>query len=228
MIEEPRLRPPWTFLDLVKVILASLGAMFVVVVVASAVGVDESDLAFGGMFVISFYVVLAFFAWFFAIRRRGVDLSEAGFGPPGPRFVPRVIGWYVVGLIGQGIAFAISGPFLGEGPGTEEQLGLPETKLPFVVAAIAVVSAVVVAPVVEEFLFRGLLYRYLRARMPVSLAMVLTSAPFAAAHVFLPLIPALFVFGLLLNYVAERYDSLYPSIGIHMLQNGLAVAIVLS
>ncbi len=230
MNEEPigEIGPPWTFLDLVKVILVSFGVMVLMTIPLFASGLALDGVLLSDLIIVGFYACLMYFGWRLALRRRGAGWSDAGFRPAPSKLPLLVFGWYVVGLFAQGIAFAISDPLLGQGPGAEEQLGISSSDISIVVAIATVIAAVIVAPVVEEFLFRGLLYRYLKARMPIPLAMVCTALPFAVAHVFLPLIPALFAFGLVLNYVAERYDSLYPSIGLHMLQNGVAVAIVLS
>ena len=220
-------RPPWTFVDLVKVVLVSFGAVVLVTIPVFASGADIDGLILSDLLIVGFYGALMYFGWRIALRKRGAGWADAGFRTP-PSLLPlKIAGWYVVGLFAQGIAFAITGPLLGEGPGAEEQLGLPSSDISLAAAVATIVAAVIVAPIVEEFLFRGLLYRYLKARMPVAAAMVCTALPFAAAHIFLPLIPALFMFGLVLNYVAERYDSLYPSIGLHMVQNGVAVGVVL-
>ena len=80
-----------------------------------------------------------------------------------------------------------------------------------------------VAPVVEEVMFRGLLYGWLRSRMPVALAVVVSAALFSVAHVIPVLLPALFVVGLTLAVAYELSGSLWIAILLHSLQNSLAV-----
>jgi membrane protease YdiL (CAAX protease family) len=91
---------------------------------------------------------------------------------------------------------------------------------------LALISIVVIAPIVEEFLFRGALQTYLKRRMPPKTAIIVASMCFGLFH-FSPeqgfgnisLIVSLFVFGSFLGYVYERQGSLYASIGLHMAFN---------
>jgi hypothetical protein len=93
-------------------------------------------------------------------------------------------------------------------------------------AILALISIVIVAPVVEEFLFRGVLQTYLKRRMPPKKAIMVASMCFGLFH-FSPeqgfgnisLIVSLFVFGSFLGYVYERQGSLYASIGLHLAFN---------
>lgn len=46
----------------------------------------------------------------------------------------------------------------------------------------AFITLVIIAPIAEEALFRGYLYGHLRSRIPIWLAMLITSAVFGAVH----------------------------------------------
>ncbi len=91
---------------------------------------------------------------------------------------------------------------------------------------LALVSIVIIAPIVEEFLFRGALQTYLKRRFQPKTAIFLASICFGLFH-FSPeqgwgnvsLIVSLFVFGSFLGYVYEKQGSLYASIGLHMAFN---------
>jgi uncharacterized protein len=84
----------------------------------------------------------------------------------------------------------------------------------------------VAAPVVEETLFRGVLYGWLRVRMPVVLAVVISAAVFAGVHVIPILLPALFVVGIILAVVYEWSKSLWVPILLHAIQNSVAVVAI--
>lgn len=88
-------------------------------------------------------------------------------------------------------------------------------------------TAVIVAPVVEEVCFRGLLYPALRRRLRMPAAMAVSSALFAAVHmpptVWLPLA----ILAVALAWLVEATGSVVPSIAAHMALNGLTVATVL-
>ncbi|MEK7600238.1 MAG: type II CAAX endopeptidase family protein [Patescibacteria group bacterium] len=92
------------------------------------------------------------------------------------------------------------------------------------------ISLVVLPPLVEEIMVRGFLYSTLKKAMPAIGAVLATSAIFAAAH--LPeggaagplYIAALdtFVLSLVLIYLRERTGSLWASITLHAIKNGIA------
>lgn len=83
-----------------------------------------------------------------------------------------------------------------------------------------------IAPLVEETIFRGLIYGWLRAHMPIVVAVVISAAIFSAAHVIPLLFPALFVVGIILAVVYEYSGSLWTSILLHSIQNTLATTLI--
>jgi len=92
------------------------------------------------------------------------------------------------------------------------------------------ISLVLLPPIAEEILVRGFLYSGLKKGLPKVWAVLLTSALFATAHLEAgsgaPLlwIAAIdtFVLSLVLIYLREKTGSLWASIGLHMLKNGIA------
>jgi len=79
--------------------------------------------------------------------------------------------------------------------------------------------AVVLAPVCEEVMFRGLLYPAFRRKIGSGLAMTVTAALFALVHPPYTY-PAIFVLGLALAYVYERTGTLAAPIAFHAMFNG--------
>ncbi len=93
-------------------------------------------------------------------------------------------------------------------------------------AAIVVIFVVVAAPVVEELLFRGLMFGALRTRLGVLPAALLVGVAFGLVHAggspaafLLPLA----LLGTMLCLLYHRTGSLYPSMGVHAINNSLAV-----
>ena len=96
------------------------------------------------------------------------------------------------------------------------------------------VSLVVLPPLAEEIMVRGLLYSSLKKILPTAAAVLLTSALFASAH--LPeggaagplYIAALdtFILSLVLIYLREKTGSLWSSITLHALKNGVAFTVL--
>jgi uncharacterized protein len=97
--------------------------------------------------------------------------------------------------------------------------------------AILVVTAVAVAPVVEELFFRGLLLRSLQRRVSAPVAVALSALAFAAAHLLDPgayvVVPALVALGMISGVLAVRTGNLSRSILLHVGFNLLAVLSVL-
>ena len=106
-----------------------------------------------------------------------------------------------------------------------DELGTGEGFVPALAFSLA---AIVVAPVAEEFFFRGFFYRALRSRLRVWSSCLITSAVFASLHlqyIGTPLvfvIIAVFAVGTCLVY--EATGSLFTVIAIHAIFNTFATA----
>jgi len=109
--------------------------------------------------------------------------------------------------------------------------GIADTPLQVV---LAVAAAVVMAPLAEELLFRGLLHRGLRRRLPVVPATVISSVLFAVVHLDVALSQPLALVGLTLvgavmAIAYERTGSLLVPVLIHAVHNGVTIlAVVLT
>lgn len=90
------------------------------------------------------------------------------------------------------------------------------------------VLAGVLAPLVEETLFRGVIFGSLQAYFGKWTSAVLSAVIFSALHFqaygFFPR----FVLGIFLVYLYDKYKSLYPAIALHGLNNIVATLIAAS
>lgn len=84
----------------------------------------------------------------------------------------------------------------------------------------------VAAPVIEETLFRGLLLPGLRTYFGVWTAIIISAAIFSALHFELIGFFPRFALGIGLGYLYIKSGSLYPAIGLHSLNNLIAVLII--
>jgi membrane protease YdiL (CAAX protease family) len=127
-------------------------------------------------------------------------------------------------LINQAITFvsdyfSISIP----GYGTQEQrlplFGQDPLSIP-----VSFFILVLLAPLVEELLFRGFIYTKLRNSRKASSSIIISAAIFAGFHlepeIFLPL----FILGCIIGYIYEKSGSLWVPILFHLINNGLAFA----
>ncbi len=84
---------------------------------------------------------------------------------------------------------------------------------------ISILATVVMAPLVEEVIFRGLIYRSLRTAMPRVVAALLTSFTFGVVHGTIIWFIYTFLFSLLLIFLLEVTDSLWTCITAHAVFN---------
>jgi membrane protease YdiL (CAAX protease family) len=98
----------------------------------------------------------------------------------------------------------------------------------FVRVAIAV-SAIVLAPVFEEFFFRGMIQRTVRqiAGNHRWIAIVIASLAFTAVHGALWLAPPIFILSLALGYAYDRTGNLWVPIAVHAAFNATSLAMFL-
>ena len=86
----------------------------------------------------------------------------------------------------------------------------------------------VLAPLVEETLFRGIIFGGLQAYFGKWTAAVISAAIFSGLHLqaygFFPR----FILGIALVYLYDKYKSLYPSVALHALNNIVATLIAAS
>lgn len=89
-------------------------------------------------------------------------------------------------------------------------------------ALVVFVSLVVIAPVLEEIIFRGYLFGTLRRSVPVWAAAIITSLLFGLAHGQWNVGIDVFLLSLVSCYLRYRTGSLWASILLHVLKNGVA------
>lgn len=156
------------------------------------------------------YLTLRPRAWHFGLRRT--------------RFWPAV-GWAAAGFGAIFLFSIVYGLILQpEEQTTLDALGVDEGTGALVAAAVLVV---VVAPIAEEFFFRGFFYRALRTSLPVWAAALIDGLLFGVIHFTsgIEAVPVLIVLGVVFCLVFERTGSLYPVIALHAFNNMIAFMI---
>lgn len=106
----------------------------------------------------------------------------------------------------------------------EELASRAQTSMGWIIFAVLIG---LVAPVIEELFFRGLLLRSLSKRaMQAPLAVVTSAAIFAAMHLQILQFPGLFVFGVVLAVMVVLTGRLGPSIFAHIGFNATTVVVL--
>lgn len=90
----------------------------------------------------------------------------------------------------------------------------------------SMLSVLVFAPIIEEFLFRGCLQNYLKQRLGYKVAVQISAFCFAIFHLTpsqgignFSFAISLFILGLFLGFLYEKQGSLFAPIGLHMTFN---------
>lgn len=169
--------------------------------------------------------MLPLLAAFFVTGLVAVAISIAPLGlPAGLRALGfRSVGWrpVVLGVVVTTIlSFAVSQ--LGIQPQGVRRV-TDQVRDPAVLVPTLLVLAIL-APLVEELVFRGLLYGWLAGRWGHFVAFVASSLAFAAAHYEPAHIVLVAPLGLWFGWLRWRTNSLVPSIVAHVVNNGVAVA----
>lgn len=221
---------PWTILDAVVIVLWTLVAQVVVGAPLALLGYGASSAIEIGVALVAIETVtiVGILGW---LRARGI-LSWRILGPVRPRWRHVAIG------AGVGVAGFILATVVPEL--LRQWVGIPAPPRQQILDEVAaggsgiwvlVVTVVVVAPVIEEVVFRGLLFQVLRRRTGLWPGILLSSLTFAIVHLELigrPLsLGALFVLGAWLAWALHRTGSLVVPVTAHALFNGVAIAVTL-
>ncbi len=168
--------------------------------------------------------LLGLLGLFFGIGLLAVVVAVAPLGFAAlPALGFRAVGWRPVlwGTLGTA-AVSIAVSQLGIEPqGVKQAMKIAQDPASLLVG-LALLAGL--APLVEELIFRGLLYGWLAGRWGGGIAVIGSSLAFAAAHVELAHVILVLPLGLMFGWLRWRSGSLWPSLVAHMANNGLAVA----
>ncbi len=226
--EEGQVRVPvqWRFWDIVLALVLGFVGGAVVLGIVFAIAPDIEDLGSAQWLLVAggtIYASELLMAWLIVLRRRGATFRDIGLTAPTIGavllMIPAILGVFIV----EGTVAQLTTDLFGPTPTAQDQLlgegaNLDNSQLPYVF-----LLTVVLAPIVEELIFRGIVYGYLRSRMRVAWAVPLSGVIFAGFHFIPLLIPALFVLGCALALVYERYDSIVVPMALHALNNGIVI-----
>lgn len=199
--------------------------MFAVTGLSIAIGVSRASVPPGPVLFFAEVVIVWTALNITLIRMRGFTWGDLGWVPVSP-------GWLAIGAAGSiaifGLMIAVQLVLFSLFGGGLSFLPQALPLLPRSVAGflISFILLAVCVPIVEEFLFRGVVYRWMRDRFSLYGALVGSSAIFALAHLIFGAAGGLqiFVIGLALAYLYERSGSLLPSMVLHGVNNGIAIS----
>ncbi|HEV7677399.1 MAG TPA: CPBP family glutamic-type intramembrane protease [Candidatus Dormibacteraeota bacterium] len=229
---DPLGRSRWTWTDVVPIVVlqfpvALLGDLAVVKATRAA-GLGRPDPGVGSLLLdVVAYGMIAALIWVFLGLRRKVSLRDLGMAAVRWRWIAAAIPALIVGYAAEIIAGELGIAVLPASPANQchDIQSAYGTSL-----ALALIGTAVVAPLVEEVLFRGVVFGWMRGRMPVPAAVVGSAAVFSLAHILYlqwTLLPPLFAVGCVLAVVYHYSRSLWPGIVIHASINTVATVALL-
>ena len=149
-------------------------------------------------------------------------IAPATLGLVRPRSWGRAAARVATGLVAIWVIGAVLNVWLEAG---KEQGLVPSNwdssrAAPFVANFLVVAG---VAPFVEELTYRGLGFAAVRDAFGPGAAIVVTALAFGLAHGLFVALPVLTIFGLVLAWIRHATGSIYPTIALHALFNGIAL-----
>jgi membrane protease YdiL (CAAX protease family) len=215
----------WGWLSAIGGLLVAIAPVVLLTLLSLATGTDSSgrpaaDPTSGEAFatvaitvVIDAWYLLA--AWFFSLRRSGARLDAWGFRRP-----RTTIFWAVpLALV---IVYAVSIVY-NLNVDTKEQVIVESFPRNAAGVVLFLLLACVVAPLFEETFFRGFLFQGFARSWGWILGAVASAAVFSLSHQQLDIFVPLFALGLALAWVYYVTRSVWGSIALHAVYNGIAV-----
>lgn len=134
----------------------------------------------------------------------------------------------LIGLFFVPVSVSLSLAFERSATGREVDLSPPREvfdTVPIDEFLLVFVGVAVIVPIAEELFFRGMLYRWLRTRLNLGFALVISSAIFGAVH-FSPIsFISLSAVGALCALMFEYSRSIWPAVAVHAANNGIIVIV---
>ncbi|MBU3100740.1 MULTISPECIES: CPBP family intramembrane glutamic endopeptidase [Clostridium] len=90
---------------------------------------------------------------------------------------------------------------------------------------ISIISVIIVAPIYEEIIFRGILLKGMSKKTNPAIAIVVSALLFAVVHMNIPQGINAFLLGLVLGFIYLNKKSIYLSIFAHFINNFLALSL---
>ena len=182
----------------------------------------DNDLYAGTLMGLTIAIILILGVFFIALRPKKLSWSEVGI----KRFTVKdwkiIVILSVILMVGAVIIIVLTS-FIGNSWENSKTEAIQQN-VTFITVLIAFISAAVISPIYEEIFYRGFIYRWLRTRIGFIGAILLSSIIFTIVHIpTYNVMPVNFFSGIIFALAYERTNSIWPSVIIHGLTNGIMV-----
>ncbi|WP_121615414.1 CPBP family intramembrane glutamic endopeptidase [Virgibacillus halodenitrificans] len=182
----------------------------------------DNELYSGTFMGLTIAVILILGVYFIAICPKKLSWSEVGVQAFAARYWKMIIVFSVILLFGA-VLIVVLTSFVGNTWENSKTAAIQQ-RVTFISFLIAFISAAIISPIYEEIFYRGFLYRWLRTRIGLLGAILLSSIIFTAIHIpTYNAMPVNFFSGVIFAVAYERTGSIWPSVIIHGLTNGIMV-----
>lgn len=210
---------PQFFLGIVLGLLKAAGFDFLDRIIAG------DDIALNFIFVGVAELITLGFLWLVLYVKRA-SFADLGFMRKGLEKLWYVLpGFGVYFLMTSGLVLLASSFLSEETLQQEQELGFSGAAAPAELV-LSFIALVIIAPFVEEMLFRGFVFAGMRRSWGFVPALLVSSTLFAFAHAQINVGIDTFALAIVLGWIYHKTDNLWPSIGLHMLKNLIAFLFV--
>ena len=165
--------------------------------------------------ILTSYVVMFGFVLFIAIiMHKGTGISIPRLLPNFSRFYSTEVIYGVVLILAWNIVVTPLGEYIPD-------FGNNQTESIVQSGVYSVITAIVIAPFIEEFLFRGIFQNNFRKVFGPFWAIIIAAAIFALSHIYPLQVLTAFGAGLILGAIYSKTQSLSAVVLIHVIYNGL-------
>lgn len=161
------------------------------------------------------------------MRLRQARVLDLGLRRARLRWYVTAGGMYLVQVVLIMVIFALIDRFV-PGIDTQEQQSVFDFGTQGLGWWVSFAAAVVVAPVLEEIVFRGIIFAGFASRWHPVLAAAVSSLAFAFLHGQVNVAIYTFILGLALCWLYQKSGSIWPGIGLHLANNLIAFLLLTS
>ncbi|PGF08953.1 CPBP family intramembrane metalloprotease [Bacillus pseudomycoides] len=182
----------------------------------------DNELYSGTLIGLTIAIVLVSGVYFMILRPKKLSWSEVGIRSFSIKDWKFIVLLTIILMVGDVIVMVLT-TFIGNSYENSKTEAIQQN-VNFFTVLIAFISAAVISPIYEEIFYRGFLYRWLRTRFGIMWAIFLSSLIFTIIHIpTYNAMPVNFLSGIVFAWAYERTNSIWPSVIIHGLTNGIMV-----
>jgi len=192
-----------------------------------SMGVERADaelLASGWWIFVSMLLAVIVFVIFSVVDKKFFDVFKGKRAPVWKILLWGIVGFFMV-LVGQMLAGVIEQELFGVDPGSENTMGLLEIAK---AAPVAIFAIALFAPILEEIIFRRVIFASILKKTNFFLAGAVSAIVFAVIHFDFTHILLYAVSGFIFAFLYYRTKSIFTSMIAHMLLNTFVVVVNLN